>query len=119
VTQAAIPDTASSQQILKAISLVLSGIGSLPPNPNLLLHLSGGVVFSSETLNDYFNSGGFPRLKRHIYALVFEAMSNSVLDAQHMELSLTRPTSSSQPSSSPLRPTGAASGGCGRAPLKT
>jgi hypothetical protein len=42
------------------MSAVLSLIGSLPPNANLSVYLSGGLVFSSGTLNDYFNCGGFP-----------------------------------------------------------
>jgi hypothetical protein len=60
----------------------------------LYLYLSGGVVFSGRTLNDYFDCGDFSGLKRHIYAVVFEAISNQVLEGQHTELSSTRPASS-------------------------
>jgi hypothetical protein len=77
---------------------VLLRTGQLPPNRNLLLllYLSEGVALISGTLNDYFNCGVFPGLKRYIDAVVFEAMSNPVLQAQCMELFSTRPTSSTE-----------------------
>jgi hypothetical protein len=53
----------------------------LPPNPNLLLYLPEGLVFSSGTPNDGFNCGGFRGLKRHIYPVAFETTSSLVLEA--------------------------------------
>jgi hypothetical protein len=61
---------------------VESVIQARTPNPNLFLHLFGGVVFSSGTPNDYFNCGGLPVMKRRIYAVEFEAMSDPVFQAQ-------------------------------------
>jgi hypothetical protein len=47
----------------------------------------GGVVFNNEMLDQYFNSSGFPGLGGRVYAVAFKAMTNSVLEAQHRELS--------------------------------
>jgi hypothetical protein len=74
----------SCRQVLHAIRPVLLRIGSLPPNLSRLLllrlHLSGGVVFNSEMINDYFNCDGFPGLEQHISTVLFEAMRKRVLD---------------------------------------
>jgi ubiquitin-conjugating enzyme E2 D/E len=85
-TDVAIALTANLQQVVQAVFPILSRIGSMPPNANLFVYLSGGVVFSSGTLNDYFTGGGFPGLKRHLYVIVFEAITPAILDAQYTEL---------------------------------
>jgi hypothetical protein len=84
--------------VLHARCPVLLRIGGSPPSRNLplLLCLSEGVVLSSGTLTDYFNCSAFPGLKQYMCAVIFEAMSNPVLQAQYMELSSTRPTSSTE-----------------------
>jgi hypothetical protein len=96
--------------VLQAICPVLLRIGGSPPNRNLLLLLclSEVVVLRSGTLTNYFNCSAFPVLKQYICVVIFEAMSNPVHQAQYMEHSSTRPTSSTEHWSPPLRPSGAA-----------